>query len=142
MKYSCLKTLADKHKSKISAVVKMFKYGKGKWGIPYETKQGLKRCYFAKFSNCKDGKFMSDKVTKDAAIYLTSRNSLENRLKSKVCELCGTTKSNQYKIHHIHKVKDLKGKAPWEITMIAKRRKTLVVCKKCHNNIHHPKNSS
>lgn len=142
MEYSCLKTLANKHKSKISAVVKMFKDGKGKWGIPYETKQGLKRCYFAKFSNCKDGKFMSDKVTKDAAIYLTSRNSLEDRLKSKVCELCGTTKSNQYEIHHIHKVKDLKGKAPWEIAMIAKRRKTLVVCKECHNNIHHPKNSS
>lgn len=94
MEYSCLKTLANKHKSKIFAIVKMFKDGKGKWGIPYETKQSLKRCYFAKFSNCKGGKFLSDKITKDAAIYLTSRNSLEDRLKAKICELCDTTKSN------------------------------------------------
>ncbi len=142
MEYSCLKTLANKHKSKISSVVKMFKDGKGEWGIPYETKQGLKRYYFVKFSDCKGDKFLSDKTTKDAAIYLTSRNSLKDRLKAKVCELCGTTKSNQYELHHIHKVKDLKGKALWGIAMIVKRRKTLVVCKACHNKIHHPKSSS
>ena len=36
------------------------------------------------------------------------------------------------------KEKDLKGKQLWEIVMIAKRRKTLAVCKDCHNKIHHP----
>ena len=36
----------------------------------------------------------------------------------------------------IHKVKDLKGKEPWEKMMIAKRRKTMVVCKNCHAQIH------
>ena len=39
MEYSCLKTLANKHKSKISVIVKMFKDGKCEWGIPYEVKQ-------------------------------------------------------------------------------------------------------
>jgi hypothetical protein len=142
MEYSCLKTLANKHKSKISSVAKMFKDGKGDWGIPYETKHGSKRCYFAKFSDCKGGKLMSDKITRDVAICLTSRNSLENRLKAKICELCGTNECDQYEIHHIHKVKDLKGRLPWEIAMTAKRRKTLVVCKECHNRIHHHKSSS
>ena len=46
--------------------------------------------------------------------------------------------SKAYEIHHVNKVKNLKGKRPWEIVMIAKRRKTLVVCKKCHYAIHHP----
>lgn len=36
----------------------------------------------------------------------------------------------------INKVKNLKGKEPWERAMIAKRRKTLVVCRECHHMIH------
>ncbi|WP_369689257.1 hypothetical protein [Bacillus sp. AFS040349] len=33
-------------------------------------------------------------------------------------------------------MKNLKGKKYWEWAMIAKQRKTLVVCKKCHIEIH------
>ena len=40
-------------------------------------------------------------------------------------------------IHHVNKLKNLKGKLPWEVAMIAKRRKTLVVCHNCHVMIHH-----
>ena len=54
---------------------------------------------------------------------------LKNRLKAKVCELCGTTESDHYEVHHINKLKNLKGKERWEIAMIAKHRKTLVVCR-------------
>jgi len=35
-------------------------------------------------------------------------------------------------------VKNLKGKQLWELAMIAKKRKTLAVCKDCHRKIHHP----
>ena len=41
-------------------------------------------------------------------MYNNARNSLEMRLKAKVCELCGSTDAQAYQIHHIHKVKDLK----------------------------------
>ena len=41
-------------------------------------------------------------------------------------------------IHHVNKVKNLKGKQLWELAMIAKKRKTLAVCKDCHHKIHHP----
>ena len=57
------------------------------------------------------------------------RTALEQRLKAKVCELCGTTESDCYEVHHVNKLKNLKGKQAWEVAMIAKRRKTLVVCK-------------
>ena len=74
-----------------------------------------------------------------ALLRITSVNTLENRLKAKVCELCGTTESDHYEVHHINKLKNLKGKERWEIAMIAKHRKTLVVCRDCHRSIIHKK---
>lgn len=131
MEYSCLKTLASKHKCTISKVVEKFKDHNGEWGIPYETTTWQKRCYFAKYSDCKDKANPTDIVCNAAVEYGYSRTALEQRLKAKVCELCGTTESDCYEVHHVNKLKNLKGKQAWEVAMIAKRRKTLVVCKKC-----------
>lgn len=136
MEYSCLKTLADKHKSSISKVLAMFKDGQGKWGIPYETKTGTKRRYFAKYTGCKGASNPTDIANNSAVVYGYFVNTLENRLKAKVCELCGAAESKHYQIHHVNKLKNLKGKQTWEKMMLAKRRKTLVVCGKCHNDIH------
>lgn len=138
MEYSCLKTLADKHKCTISKVIDSFKDGTGKWGVPYETKQGMKRCYFARYADCKGKNDVTDIMSNAAVMHGYSRTTLEQRLKAKVCELCGATDSDCYEIHHVNKVKNLKGKQKWEEIMIAKRRKTLVVCKKCHIAIHNP----
>ena len=136
MEYSCYKTLANKHKSTISKVKAMYKDGNGGWGIPYETQAGKKRRYFAKFADCKGAVNPTDIVSNAAVMYGFSANTLENRLKAKVCELCGATESDHYEIHHVNKLKNLKGKQAWEKMMIAKRRKTLVVCRKCHKEIH------
>lgn len=136
MKYSCLKTLAAKHKSSISKVVAMYKDGKGDWGVPYETKTGAKRRYFANYIDCKEAKNPTDIISNAAIIYGQSVTTLEKRLKARVCELCGTTESDHYEIHHVNKLKNLKGREQWEIAMLAKRRKTLVVCEKCHHEIH------
>ena len=138
MEYSCLKTLAAKHKSSIAKIKAKFKDGKGRWGVPYETKAGSKRRYFAKYGECKGAANPTDIVSNAAIVHRYSRTTLEARLKAKVCELCGATDSKAYEVHHVNKVKNLKGKRPWEIAMIAKRRKTLVVCKQCHYAIHHP----
>ena len=101
-----------------------------------KTKAGAKRCYFAKYSECKDKADLTDTVCNASVMYGYSRTAFEQRLKAKVCELCGTTESDRYEIHHVNKLKNLKGKQQWEIVMIAKRRKTLVVCEKCHHAIH------
>jgi len=136
MEYSCLKTLAAKHRSSISKIVKKFKDGKGKWGIPYKTKEGWKCRYFADYTDCKKAENPTDKKTNAEVTYRYSVTTFESRLKAKTCELCGATESDYYEIHHVRKVKDLKGKEPWERAMIAKRRKTLVVCRNCHHEIH------
>lgn len=67
------------------------------------------------------------------------RTELAQRLLANKCELCGT--QIQGETHHIRALKDLhrKGrpeKPRWVQIMAARRRKTLVVCQKCHNDIH------
>jgi hypothetical protein len=67
------------------------------------------------------------------------RNELLRRFLANTCEICGSTQ--QCQVHHIRKLADLKRegrreKAAWEEIMIARRRKTLVVCHECHVAIH------
>lgn len=68
-----------------------------------------------------------------------SRNELIKRLLADECEVCGTT--GDIEVHHIRALKDLKVKGRREIPlwmhiMSARRRKTLMVCNKCHDAIH------
>lgn len=136
MEYSCLLTLCAKHKCTIGKIKEKYKDGMGKWCIPYETKKGWKQLYFAEYMDCKKTENPTDKIMTSAFIHRNAVTTFESRLAAKKCELCGTTEAEHYEIHHVHKVKDLKGKKPWERVMIAKRRKTLVMCRECHHNIH------
>ena len=68
------------------------------------------------------------------------RSEVVQRLLAQECELCGST--DQCEVHHIRKLADLdsndrKPKPPWVKRMAARRRKTLVVCRNCHEAIHH-----
>lgn len=64
-----------------------------------------------------------------------SKTSLVERIKARKCEICG--KENvPIEIHHVRKLKDLKGKSWWERFMISRRRKTMALCKECHDNLH------
>jgi hypothetical protein len=65
--------------------------------------------------------------------------SERGRRMAQKCELCGAEKTCQ--VHHVHKLADLNRagqgeKPPWIKRMAARRRKTLVVCQKCHEVIH------
>lgn len=136
MEYSCLKTLAGKHKCSVAKIKTNYRIGKG-WGVRYDTaKEKNKIRYFYN-----QGFSMSNKKLDynfDELVNINQyagRTELEQRMKASKCELCG--KENvKFHIHHINKVKNLKGKTPWEQIMIAKNRKTLVVCEECHNKIH------
>ncbi|MFI9507191.1 hypothetical protein [Nocardia sp. NPDC052566] len=61
------------------------------------------------------------------------------RLLAEVCERCGSTR--KVEVHHVRALKDLnrKGRKPqpdWVKRMASRRRKTLVVCRACHEDIH------
>jgi group II intron reverse transcriptase/maturase len=67
------------------------------------------------------------------------RSELEKRLLADICELCRS--QEHVEVHHIRALKDLQrkgqGERPrWMQVMAARRRKTLVICRKCHNDIH------
>ena len=136
MEYSCLKTLAAKHKCTTTKIRQMYKDGHGGWGVPYKTKKGVKRMYFAKYSDCRETAKCNDVIGNVASIHKNAVTSFEDRLKANICELCGTTSSKHYEIHHVNKLKNLKGKEAWEVVMLAKRRKTIVLCRACHKKIH------
>jgi hypothetical protein len=70
-----------------------------------------------------------------------SQTDLVQRLQANTCEMCGSHENIQ--VHHVRKLSNLKQrwagrkeKPEWVIRMIAIRRKTLVVCHKCHVDIH------
>ena len=136
MEYSCLKTLACKHKTTIAQIIRKNKDGKGKWRIAYKNKKGDCYCYFANYSECKESRYFTDTIDTTAMKHSRTKTVFEQRLAAKICEICGCTDAEHYDIHHVHKVKDLKGKEFWEQVMIAKRRKTIVVCEECHKKIH------
>ncbi len=135
MEYSCLKTLAGKHKCKLSKIYDKYRIGKKRWGIPYDTKSGPKVRCLTKFNEIK-GKTCEDIQPVVIPMIAYGRTTFDARLKAKKCELCGAT-DVKLEIHHVNKVKNLKGKKPWEQVMISKRRKTLAVCHDCHVKIHH-----
>lgn len=68
----------------------------------------------------------------------SKRSELVQRLLADTCELCGS--GNQVEVHHIRALKDLnpqgrKRQPVWAIRMAARRRKTLLVCRVCHEGI-------
>ncbi|MGV9387431.1 HNH endonuclease [Nonomuraea sp. NPDC003707] len=72
-------------------------------------------------------------------IWNSRRSELIQRLTAEVCELCGSTE--QVEVHHIRALKDVNPKGrkqqpDWVTRMASRRRKTLVVCRVCHEDIH------
>jgi group II intron reverse transcriptase/maturase len=71
--------------------------------------------------------------------YWDARTEIVQRLLADTCELCGSRMAIE--VHHIRALKDLKHygraeKPAWVKTMAARHRKTLVVCRSCHKDIH------
>lgn len=135
MKYSMLKTYANKYKSRISTMKKKFSVD-GKIAIRYETTKGLKVRFFY------DEGFKKQELTNEGnvdnlpeTVIYTSRTRLIDRLVARQCEYCGAEYVPIH-MHHVRRLKDLKGKKNWERFMIARARKTLALCKTCHVDLH------
>lgn len=138
MEYSMYKTFAAKYRSKVTKICRKYKKD-GIFTVSYQGKKG--NTIEAKFYN---GGFKRLKPSKDSRISTlpnfimhTSATSLMDRLKAQKCELCGAT--DRLEMHHVRKLKGLKGKEPWERMMIARRRKTIALCSSCHKKVHNGK---
>lgn len=131
------RTMANKYKSSVKKVFSKYKQN-GVIGVYYETKQGEK---FRPFHNdsiekVKLTKFICAESDNEPNLtrYL-SRTSITSRLLANECEYCGE-KETEFEVHHVRKLKDLKGKQKWEKLMISRNRKQIVLCKSCHIKLH------
>lgn len=142
---SMLKTLAAKHQSTVSKMV-------ARYQAKIETPHGLRACFEARVE--RDGKpalvarfggiplarntdaVLVDRVPKPV-VY--PRKELVIRLLSGRCELC--EEPGRVVVHQVRKLASLDkwaeaGQPAWAELMARKRRKTLVVCRPCHDTIH------
>src|SRR5207248_3995604 len=73
-------------------------------------------------------------------VYHTERTELVQRLLADFCELCGSSKDVE--VHHVQAMRKLheypgRPKPAWVKRMIALRRKTLLLCRRCHMAVEH-----
>ncbi|MEW9574645.1 reverse transcriptase domain-containing protein [Bacillus toyonensis] len=137
MEYSMYKTFAAKYKTSIGKIRKKYNIN-GKFAVTYKTKNGMKTRFlyhegFQWVKSIKDKNINIDEIPN--TLTYTWRTSLTERLLAEKCEWC-ESKGIKIHIHHIRKLKDLKGKKLWEQQMIARQRKTLALCEKCHRDLH------
>ena len=147
MEVSLARTLAAKHKSTARKMRRLYK------GV-VETEHGPRVClkvvkqrdnskrplvaYFGGIPLKRQRQAVL--VDQQPQRYRTDRTELIKRLLADECEMCGSTVDVE--VHHVRALRDLnvKGqreKPQWVQLMAARQRKTLVVCRTCHMNIHH-----
>jgi group II intron reverse transcriptase/maturase len=133
MEYSMYKTYAAKYKTTVKKIIDKYT-SEEEFRIPYDV--GDKYCVF--YNEGFSRKEIPLKGEIDMLPSFANRYKIREqvkRLKAGVCELCG--KENIPVImHHVRKLKDLKGNSEWEELMRTKRRKSLAVCNDCHEMIH------
>src|SRR6266487_57704 len=131
-------TLAGKRRSSIKKVIKSLTRGPNRYVIALEKEgKGTKEYeLISSTKQLKKGKVIYGQVDllPETGMY-QSRNELGKRLLAHECEWCGIPDS-QVEVHHIRKRGNLTGKAPWERQMIERRRKTMVLCIECHDELH------
>lgn len=135
MQYSMLKTFATKYRTSKSAIIKRMRINKD-LGVKYIGSKGREHTvlfYNEGFKRKRDITINCDILPR--TIVYSGQNSLMERIKAEKCEFCG--KENMpLQMHHVRKLKNLKGKEPWKQFMISRKRKTLAVCVECHRKIH------
>lgn len=139
MKYSMYKTFANKYKSTINKITNKY-CEQGIFTVTYETKKGEKKStlYSQGFKRDTKVNTKSDVDLLPNEQKNRGETSLIDRLKAKTCEWCGKTDIH-LEMHHVRKLKDLKGKKQWEKEMLGRRRKTMALCHTCHWDLHNGK---
>lgn len=148
--FSMVKTIAGKEQSSVKKVIKKYavtvpmKQSTGTRnivGVTYNTKYGTRTMAYFNDSIKKVNKPLAD-VSDIFGNNFQTRSQLITRLNASKCELCGSEQNIE--VHHVRRLKDIRDKyrkhgkniPNWVLQMCRINRKTLIVCKKCHDNIH------
>lgn len=136
---SFYKTLANKRKSTFKRVIQSLKRGPGHYiltvkGSSQETRNYALVATVSQILESKQSRENQPDQKVNTHPY-RCRNELGKRLMAKQCEWCGSTQG-QMEVHHVRKLGNLKGKTSWERQMMERKRKTMVLCVQCHDELH------
>lgn len=136
MRYSLYMTFATKYDSSVPKIIKKYSFNRN-FRVSYTTQSGEKYLYL--YHNGFNMNLRANTSSQLDLVPVTQKyggtSELTRRLLANQCEWCGT-KDGTMEVHHIRKLKDLKGRARWEQIMIARRRKTMILCRTCHKKLH------
>jgi len=146
METSLLKTLAGKHRSTVTKMAR-------KYQTTIETPAGPRTCcqvtvdrdegrqpLVARFGGIPLKRQRTTVLTdQQPVIASTRRNELIHRRVAEDCEICDAR--TNLEVHHVRTLADLnrpgrREKPAWMHLMAKRRRKTLVLCRRCHEDIH------
>jgi hypothetical protein len=148
MEQSLTKTLANKHKTTVASIYKKYTthlnvdgrtYKVLQVAVPREGKKPLVATWGAIPLKWEVKTPIEDQPQR---YQWNDRSELERRLLAQICEHCGATRLTEtIEVHHIRALKDLdryegREKPSWVKIMAARRRKTLVLCRTCHQDLH------
>ncbi len=147
MQTSLLGTIANKHKTRIAPIYRRLRTEVEDRGRPQtalvvtrERRKGTKPlvAMFGGISLAwKKKAILSDRPL---AIYSSVRSEIVQRLLAQICEHCGS-EAGPFEVHHVRRLADLdrpgrNDRPLWVKRMASRHRKTLVVCDRCHQDIH------
>ena len=142
---SLFKTLANKHKTSSTAIARKYQTtvqapnGTDLKCLQVVVEREGKKPLVAQFEDLQLIPQPKATILDQLPKPMNTGTEILQRLLANTCELCKSTKDIE--VHHIRKLADLtkkgrKEKPLWIQRMAALRRKTLVVCKICHDAIH------
>lgn len=147
MRISLLGTLANKHKTRIAPIYRQLRTkvtdrGRTQTALVVKRERGEgKPPLVATFGGIslawKKEAILTDRPP---AVFASVRSEIVQRLLAQKCESCGT-EDGPFEVHHIRRLADLdrpgrRERPLWVKRMASRRRKTLVVCARCHHDIH------
>lgn len=136
--YSLLKTLANKHKTKKTQILRKLKQG-NELIYRYEAKGKVKELKVFKLKHMIKSLKNWDSDEIPNTLFLKSpRSELVKRLNATKCEYCGRSDLPR-ESHHVKKLKDLRNKPNlqyWQKVMVARNRKTMILCIECQDLLH------
>jgi group II intron reverse transcriptase/maturase len=142
---SAVRTLANKHKTSRHKIYAKYKRrsDQGVLALIVEkpNPNNPDKPYQAKFGDRPIRVTFETTIKDKREEIFVGHNELVQRLLTGACELCGST--NRIQVHHVRRLADVRKKyrknplAPaWTKFMMARHRKTVVVCHSCHRKIH------
>jgi Type II intron maturase len=134
---SYLKTMASKHKLSVQKVATMLNRGSYMAVRAREKTGKVREIKLFKPKDVKREAIFDDKVdTPSLTFQYTDGSELLRRKDANKCEYC-EKEGGYFEIHHVKKLANIKQGTPtWQRLMIARRRKTLVLCVECHDKLH------